>query len=189
MPPSKVSEKRLFDKLLEVFRLHGYDGASLSRISEATGLQRASLYHRFPGGKEEMAKSLLKRADRLFEGEILAPLTESGDPKARIRSMVNRLDGFYKGGRRSCLLDTLSLGDSNGALRGPIRTSIKAWIDAMAGVAREAGLSAPVAKRRAEEALVRIQGSLVVARTTGEPASFARALKSIKALLTDPDAN
>ena len=187
MPPSKVSDRRVFDKLLEVFRLHGYDGASLSRISKATGLKRASLYHRFPGGKEEMARSLLEHADRLFEGEILAPLSQSRDPKARIRAMAKRLDGFYKGGRASCLLDTLSLGDLNAPLRAGIRASIKAWVDAMAGVAREAGLPAAKARRRAEEALVRIQGSLVVARVGGDAAPFARTLKGLPALLTDLD--
>ena len=79
--------------------------------------------------------------------------------------------------------------DSDAVLRGHIRTSLKAWSDAMAGVAREAGLSTPVARRHAEEALVRIQGSLVVARITGDAAPFARALKSLVVVLTDPDNN
>ena len=50
MPTTKVTDNQLLDKLTEVFRLYGYEGASLSRISKVTGLQRASLYHRFPGG-------------------------------------------------------------------------------------------------------------------------------------------
>ncbi len=60
MPPSKVNENQLLDRLTGVFRLHGYEGASLSRIAKATGLQRASLYFRFPGGKEEMAEAVLR---------------------------------------------------------------------------------------------------------------------------------
>ena len=49
MPITKVNEDELLDRLTDVFRTYGYEGASLSKISEATGLQRASLYHRFPG--------------------------------------------------------------------------------------------------------------------------------------------
>lgn len=187
MPLNKVSDQQMFDQLLEVFRVHGYEGASLSLISEATGLKRASLYYRFPGGKEEMAKSLLEHVDELFATEILAPLNESGDPKTRIRQMARHLDAFYQGGRGSCLLDTLSLGGTNTGLLKDIHASISAWIDAMANVAREAGLSAAKARRRAEEALVQIQGSLVVARITGDPAPFMRALKTLPDLLTDPD--
>ncbi|TGQ06111.1 helix-turn-helix domain-containing protein, partial [Mesorhizobium sp. M00.F.Ca.ET.217.01.1.1] len=41
----------------EVFREHGYEGASLALIGAATGLGKGSLYHFFPGGKEEMARA------------------------------------------------------------------------------------------------------------------------------------
>ena len=41
--------------LAEVFRTQGYEGASLSRLGEASGLGKGSLYNFFPGGKEEMA--------------------------------------------------------------------------------------------------------------------------------------
>jgi len=53
---AKITDAQLTDALTDVFRTYGYEGATLSRISEATGLQRASLYHRFPGGKEAMAR-------------------------------------------------------------------------------------------------------------------------------------
>jgi AcrR family transcriptional regulator len=42
--------------LLKLFRQFGYDGVTLSKISQATGLGKASLYHYFPGGKAEMAE-------------------------------------------------------------------------------------------------------------------------------------
>ena len=45
--------------LAEVFREHGYEGASLALISEATGLGKGSLYNFFPDGKEEMAACVL----------------------------------------------------------------------------------------------------------------------------------
>ena len=56
---TKITDGQLTEALTRVFQTYGYDGATLSRISDATGLQRASLYHRFPGGKEEMAKFVL----------------------------------------------------------------------------------------------------------------------------------
>src|SRR3954469_22668198 len=43
----------------EVFREHGFEGASLSLIGERTGLGKGSLYLFFPGGKEEMATAVL----------------------------------------------------------------------------------------------------------------------------------
>ena len=47
--PQSVQDQDLMQRLSCVFRDVGYDGASLSILSEATGLKKASLYHRFPG--------------------------------------------------------------------------------------------------------------------------------------------
>ena len=83
MPITKVNEDELLDRLTCVFRTHGFEGASLSLISKATGLQRASLYHRFPGGKEEMANAVLERAWTWLNKKALFPLTGSGTPQER----------------------------------------------------------------------------------------------------------
>lgn len=42
-----MARVEVVQRLLKVFRQHGYEGATLSRISEATGLGRASLCHHF----------------------------------------------------------------------------------------------------------------------------------------------
>ncbi|MFD2271320.1 TetR/AcrR family transcriptional regulator [Undibacterium arcticum] len=62
----------MVDSIISVFRSEGYEGASLAKLSEATGLGRSSLYHHFPMGKEDMANAAL---DRLG---ILMGATSSG---------------------------------------------------------------------------------------------------------------
>ena len=184
MPRAKIDDEQLLDALAGVFRAHGYEGASLSRLSEATGLQRASLYHRFPGGKEEMVQAVLDRVDRWFEMYALAPLTEPGDPGRRVRAMAKRLGEFYEDGRCSCLLDTLSVGDGGGELRTHVARSFEVWLGALVAVATESRLPAGLARRRAEEVVLRVQGSLVLARATGDARPFRRVLKELPELLT-----
>eukprot|EP01034_Spumella_vulgaris_P003226 gene3226-4166_t len=48
MPVTKVFPEDVDRKLTEVFTRFGYDGASMELLSQATGLKKASLYHRFP---------------------------------------------------------------------------------------------------------------------------------------------
>src|SRR5687767_7960924 len=72
VPPPLVSDKELLERLTGVFRRHGYDGASLSVIAAATGLQRSSLYHRFPGGKEQMAAEVARALGGHFSSQLLA---------------------------------------------------------------------------------------------------------------------
>lgn len=56
--------------IAEVFREFGFEGTSLSRITEKTALGKGSLYHFFPGGKEEMAGAVLAHVDAWFEREV-----------------------------------------------------------------------------------------------------------------------
>ncbi len=176
---SKITDVQLLNRLTEVFRTHGYEGASLSKISEATGLQRASLYHRFPGGKAEMAEAVLNRAGEWLEVHALRLLTESGPPEQRLRQMARKLDEFYEGGKQSCLLDALSFGVEEGGIRDHQRAAMQAWVEAIAIMLRESGLPTRAARERAQDAVIRIQGSLVMARATGDPRPFRRTLRNL----------
>jgi hypothetical protein len=61
---------------------------------------------------------------------------------------------------------------------------LKAWIDAFTVIAKEVGLTASKARLRAEEAVVQIEGSLVISRVSNEPAVFERTLKRMPEFLT-----
>ncbi len=184
MRPAKVSDKELFARLTEVFRRKGYDGASYADLTEATGLVKASLYHRFPGGKEEMVDAILSEVDRQFVEYVLAPALEEGDPKERARRMGRRLREFYDSGRSCCLLDTLSLAESRGTL-AHARKSMEFWVESFARVGRDAGLSAGVARKRAEEAVAAIEGGLVVARVLKNRRPLLRVLAGLSKELTE----
>lgn len=169
--------------MTDVFCAHGFEGASLSRIAEATGLQRASLYHRFPKGKQQMADAVLARTDVWFMEHILAPMQGEGTPAARLAEVIRRLSAFYVGGRKSCLLDTLSIGQEEGVIRDHVKATLEAWRGVFAAAAREAGATAAAARNRAEQAIASIQGGLVLARVLGEPRPFTRALRDLPGVL------
>ena len=184
MPVQKVPLETVVERLIETFRNCGFEGASLSKISESTGLVKASLYHHFPGGKEEMAGAVLRAVAGQFTSDVLAPLGEPGDPSARVHKVAQRLKRFYDGGSRPCLLNSLSLGTA-----GPVRETVKqvmdAWLDAFTAVAKESGAPAAEARRRAEDAIAAIEGSLLVARLRGDKRPFQRALDSLARRLTE----
>jgi len=173
-------------RLLSVFRRHGYEGASLSRLSEESGLQRSSLYHRFPGGKEQMALVVLQSLGHSFQRLVLDPLDEDRPPAERVEAMAAGLREFYGDGRLSCVLDTMSLAGSDEDIRHAVKASLLAWRDAMARLAGLAGLAPEEARHRADEALVRIEGALVYSRVTGDVGPFMRTLEQLPSLLTVP---
>ena len=183
MAKTKIDDQQLLDALTKIFQIYGYEGASLSLISKATGLQRASLYHRFPDGKEQMVKAVLSHVDNRFETYLLAPFNSNDSLSKRVHKISKRISEFYLGGQRSCLLDTLSLGEGSGKFRDHIKKSFTAWLGVFGSIAQEAGLSKKVAKNRAEQALISIEGALVFARATGDTKPFGQAIKALPDLL------
>ncbi len=187
MPPSKVSREDVLNRLLAVFRRHGFEGASLAMIADEVGLQKASLYHLFPGGKDEMAKAVLEHVHAFMEEKVLVPLRGEGDPATRLHAMIEQVRAFYADGRLSCLFDTLSVGGGDNPFRKPIGDAMNAWMDALALVAREHGATAAVARQRAERVLVTIQGVLVVARCLDDLKVFSRGMHELPAILLPAD--
>lgn len=181
--PRTVQDVDLVTALTTTFRSTGYDGASMMSLSTAAGLRSASLYHRFPGGKQEMALTVLDDVERQF-GVILEPLRSDADPSACVAEMAVRLGQFYADGRLACVLDTMTLGGAPDEVVLRARSLGGAWVDAMTDVAVRAGHGADEGRRRAVQAFARVEGSLVVARVLADPTEFAATLDALPRLLT-----
>jgi TetR/AcrR family transcriptional repressor of lmrAB and yxaGH operons len=179
-----VSERaELLPLLAEVFRSHGYEGATLALIGEATGLGKGSLYHFFPGGKAQMAAEVLAEIDHWFEVNIFAPLRKSDDPAEAIAAMTRAVDGYFRSGHRMCLVGIIALGASRNTFAVQVQDYFARWNDSLAQVLARSGLSASVARRRSADALLTIQGALVLARALEDSGIFGQALADMKARL------
>ena len=171
-----VDRADLLPLLAEVFRSHGYEGATLALISGATGLGKGSLYHFFPGGKAQMAADVLAEIDRWFDVNIFAPLRTSDDPARAIATMVGAVDSYFRSGQRVCLVGVIALGASRDMFAVQVQDYFIRWNDALARVLGRSGLSPRVARRRSTDALVTIQGALVLARALDDPRLFGQAM-------------
>jgi TetR/AcrR family transcriptional regulator, lmrAB and yxaGH operons repressor len=165
--------------LLELFRQHGYDGATLSKISEATGLGKASLYHHFPGGKDEMVSTVLAFLERWMEQRILTALQSDGDTLTRMQRMCDQINELYQGGEKPCLFAILLMGSARDVFYSRVNLLFRVWLDAIAQVLHEAGLDETTAMHRSEDAAIVIQGSLILSQGLGSCAPFQRALKEL----------
>lgn len=172
--------------LLHLFRQYGYDGATLSKISEATGLGKASLYHHFPGGKDEMVESVLDYLADWLERNVLQSLRSPGEPRDRLQTMCDRLCEVYDGGRQPCLSAILLLGSARDVFHDRVETLYQDWIGAIAQVLIDAGFDEEMARQRGEDGAIAIQGSLILAQGLGNPSPFQRAMQQLPGELLRP---
>jgi AcrR family transcriptional regulator len=186
MPAPLLPKGEVLDRLLSAFRDKGYEGASLAELSAATGLKRSSLYHHFPGGKQEMAEQVLVHLDQQLADGLYLPLRSSLSPARKLAAMLDAIDAFYEGGRKACLLERLSASVDRARFRRPLRRAFAAWVEAVESVCLDAGLSKSVARARAEDLVVRVEGALVVSAGTGDHGVFARTLRDLRSSVLAP---
>jgi AcrR family transcriptional regulator len=166
----------------EVFRELGYEGASMSGITARTRLSKGSLYHFFPGGKEEMAAAVLAHVDAWFAAEVFAPL-ERDAPPAAIARMWDAVDAYFRSGRRICLIGAFALDGTRDRFAAPIQGYFQRWITALAGALVRGGVAPGMATPLAEDAVAGIQGALTLARALRDDGIFARLLAQSRARL------
>ncbi|MEP6564720.1 MAG: TetR/AcrR family transcriptional regulator [Mesorhizobium sp.] len=169
--------------LAEVFREHGYEGARLTLIGEATGLGKGSLYHFFPGGKEEMAAAVIAHIDGWFETNVFVPLQDMHEPRAGIDHMLEATDRYFRSGRRVCLIGAFALDESRDLFAKAIKSHFGRWVAHLAKALTRAGHSQARADELAEETVAAIQGALTLARAFDDTAVFSRALQRARAAL------
>jgi AcrR family transcriptional regulator len=175
-----LSKEEVLARLLTTFRTDGYDGASLAELSQRTGLGKSSLYHHFPGGKEEMATAVLAHLESVL-GEAFRSALDAPTPEAKLGRLLRAVDAFYEGGKRACLLERLSASVDRGRFKKPLARAFDSYVSAFVEVARAGGLREGAARARAESAVGRIEGALVLVAGTGDTGIFERALADLKA--------
>ncbi len=183
MKPDASKHEDLVDALGDVFRRYGNEGSSIARLSEAAGLKRSSLYHRFPGGKEEIVEAVVDRAAERYE-VVLAPAFSDGPPRERAAQVAKGLDDYYRNGLRPCLLIALTVSDDGD--RSLAGSCIEAWATAFTRIAADAGFSPVAAEAAAMDAIAAIEGGLVISSTSGKTAAYERALATLPDRLTNP---
>lgn len=179
-----VSERSdVLPLLAEAFREHGYEGASLALIGEATGLGRGSLYHFFPGGKEEMASAVLVEIEAWFEINIFEVLRTAEHPESALLQTLDATEEYFRSGRRICLVGAFALSDTRDRFSRALRHYFNEWRAAVAAALTKTGQTSPEAVANAEEIVLGIQGALVLARALDDPGIFSRAIGRIRSRL------
>lgn len=177
--PAKHTKTMLLDKLAKVFRYYGYDGASMSELSRATGLSKASLYHHFPNGKKEMAEKVLAEEGRRLQQHVLVPFQANKAPLDMLTASLRGVDVFYGGDRPACLMNSLLHGTGISAFQDSIAATVAAWQGRYAESYTLLSGNAMEGEAWAAYAIERIQGALVMCGLVGTRAPLKRCLDEL----------
>lgn len=188
------TKERIVYASAELFRRQGYAGTGLKQILAAADAPFGSLYHFFPGGKEQLGDEVLRTAGEFF-GRLYETIADDAPDYA------TGVGDFFDGAAQT-LIDTdfadacpiatvaLEVASTNETLRQATADVFEGWIAAGTERGVEAGLSAPRARALAISIVALIEGGFVLSRAarSTEPmkATGAVAVAAVRAALAEP---
>jgi AcrR family transcriptional regulator len=180
MPAPLISRDEVVRRLFGVFRTYGYEGATLARLSEATGLGRASLYHYFPKGKESMVREVVAMLISWLDANVRTPLAQAGTPASRVRTVMRNLAAGYDNGLASCLVNLFGVGDAHAIAGKDLRELAHAYVSPFETFLRSLGIPQSRARELALDTVTQIEGALVMARALDDQRVFTKRLEQIE---------
>lgn len=178
-----LSREEMVSLLLDQFRRNGFDGVSLADIACATGIGKSSLYHHFPGGKDEMAAAVMARIESWIAEDLVTCLAAPGPRMVRIDAMLDKLAALYEDGAKPCVMASMLVGSESGPVLPAIRRAYGIWIDALQQTLEDTGAAPQAARAAACDAVARIQGALLLCRALQDRAPFLAAMTGLRETL------
>jgi TetR/AcrR family transcriptional repressor of nem operon len=139
MRKGEQTRLEIIRKAAPIFNQKGYDGAALSDLMRATGLEKGGIYRHFDS-KQELAAEAFDHAWKLamdvrFEGTHEIPNTVDR-LKQIVRNFRDRRTGVVPGG---CpLLNTaVDCDDGNPQLRAKAREALSSWLHRLEAIVEE----------------------------------------------------
>jgi AcrR family transcriptional regulator len=85
------TRERIVQTTTRLLLRQGYAGTGIKQIAREAEAALGSVYHFFPGGKQELAAEAIRHADREFAGRLAEALNGSDDPAEAIVGFVETI--------------------------------------------------------------------------------------------------
>lgn len=151
-----------------LFRRQGYSGTGLKQIVAESRAPLGSLYHFFPGGKQDLAVQAISRTAERYQRSLERVFSECDDVGQAALTWFNRAANalaetdFAEG----CPIGTVAceIASSNEALREASQAVFDSWESRVAAELTGAGVSSARARRLATFAVASLEGAIMLGR-------------------------
>lgn len=164
----RPTRERILEATARLFQRQGYTGTGMKQIAAESDAPFGSIYHFFPGGKDELSEEVLRLSGRMYAVMLAPVLTEAPDPVTAARS-------FFQGAAQTlrdtdfadaCPIATVALevASTNERLRAASADVFEEWIAGSAAYFEGAGIAAGRARELAVAMLSLLEGAFIFCR-------------------------
>jgi AcrR family transcriptional regulator len=170
------TRERIMDSSAELFRRQGYAGTGVKQIAAMASAPFGSLYHFFPGGKEQLGEEVIRWSGGLYLELFATIAMQAPDP-------VTAIGDFFAGAAETlrdtdfadaCPIATVALevASTNEPLRKATAEVFESWIDGATSYFAAAEIPYDRARELAVSILCLLEGAFI----------FSRAMRSTEPL-------
>jgi AcrR family transcriptional regulator len=176
---SSTTKDRILESTAELFRRQGYMGTGMKQIAAEASAPFGSVYHFFPGGKEDLCAEVIRTSGRLYMQLFATIAAEAPD-------VLSAVQDFFAGAAETlretsyadaCPIATVALevASTNEPLRMATADVFQQWIDGATDYFAFAGIPRPRAHELAFSMLSLLEGAFIFSRAmrTTEPMTIA----------------
>jgi len=171
------TRERIVEASADLLRRQGYAATGVKQIVAAAEAPFGSIYHFFPGGKEQLGAEAIRRSGKLYE--LLIPAVFDPAP-----DLVSAVRTFFAGAAEhlvetdyadACPIATVALEVSSTSepMREACADVFESWIAAGLPRFTAAGLDATTARELVVAMICALEGAFVLARATRSTEALA----------------
>jgi AcrR family transcriptional regulator len=163
------TRERIVAAAAQLYGRYGYNGVGLKQVAAESGSPIGSLYHFFPGGKDELAAEALQMSgagyQTLVEGilENMPDLASGIEQSFAIAAEVLESSGYVD----ACWIETVALevASTNEPLREVTAGIFDGWIESAAAWVESHGVAPEEARALGIAYITGLEGAFVLARS------------------------
>jgi AcrR family transcriptional regulator len=168
-PGGNRTRERIVNSSAELLRRHGYAATGIKRIAAESGATFGSIYHFFPGGKEELADQVLRTGGAFF-GALYESFSEAGpNLRTAVRDFFAGAGDTLRetGYQDACPIATVAgeVASSSEPLRVACAEVFEGWLGLLARDLRAEGATPAAARSASLAILAALEGAFLLCRT------------------------
>jgi AcrR family transcriptional regulator len=171
---TNTTRERILDTTATMFGRYGYTGTGLKQIVAQANAPFGSIYHFFPGGKEQLGAEVIRRSGRMYGDLVLAVWTSEPDPVAGVGAVFAGAGAVLQETdyADACPIATVALevASANETLRQATADVFEEWIARITEHLCSAGAAPDAARHAAVVVIEALEGAFLLCRalrTTG----------------------
>jgi AcrR family transcriptional regulator len=174
------TKERILAASTELFRRQGYASTGMNQIVAEAQAALGSIYHFFPGGKEQLGCEAIRRSGARYGELIDAVFDQAADVRTGVSDFFAGAAGHLEatGYEDACPIATVALevASTNENLRRATADVFDSWIANVAGRFHAAGIPATTGRQLASILLALLEGAFLLSRAgrSAEPLRLAQ---------------